>query len=159
MAPLGQRMASARTMARGLPIRPTAIEAALHTRYTIDTLRALVRRFPRRRFIWIMGADNLAQFHRWRQWRDIARLVPIAVVVRPGYDAPAHLAPAMGWLRRSVRPEAAAAGWTKWRPPALVILSTRPDPTSATAIRARDPDWHLPIPSAPRRDPVTRRFI
>ena len=59
---------------------PTAIERELGTRYTVDTLAALVRRYPKRRFIWLMGADNLAQFHRWRDWRRIAALVPIAVV-------------------------------------------------------------------------------
>src|SRR3546814_3830580 len=67
-------------------------------------LRALIRRYPERRFIWLMGADNLAQFHRWRNWRDIARLLPIAVVARPGYDRDARFAVAMGWLRRFVHP-------------------------------------------------------
>src|SRR3546814_8707040 len=87
-------------MARRAPIRATAIEQRLGTRYTVETLRALIRRYPERRFIWLMGADNLAQFHRWRNWRDIARLLPIAVVARPGYDRDARFAVAMGWLRR-----------------------------------------------------------
>jgi nicotinate-nucleotide adenylyltransferase len=78
----------------------TAIERELGTRYTIDSLRALVRRYPRRRFIWLMGADNLAQFHRWKDWRAIARTMPIAVIARPGYDAAAMASPAMVWLRR-----------------------------------------------------------
>ena len=69
-----------------------------------------------------MGADNLGQFHRWRDWRNIARTMPIAVVTRPGYDADALKAPAWGWLRRFVRP-VAMQDWTLWRPPALVLLS------------------------------------
>jgi nicotinate-nucleotide adenylyltransferase len=165
MAPLETRFASAKAMARGLPIRVTAIERKLGTRYTVDTLRALKRRFPERRFVWLMGADNLSQFHLWRDWRAIAALVPIAVVGRPGYDADAHSARAMGWLRRFVRPAGQARHWTKWRPPALVLLKLPPDPTSATALRAADPDWHQqalkpfnkPFNHGALRDGVTRR--
>lgn len=161
MAPLAARLASARRMARGAPIRATAIERELGTRYTVDTLRALVRRYPDRRFIWLMGADNLAQFHRWRDWRRIAALVPIAVATRPGYGGAALKAPAWGWLRRFVRPAAMARNWTEWRPPALVLLSLPPDRTSATAIRAANPDWHEQLMKSfhPKdlRDGVTRR--
>ncbi|KQU61920.1 nicotinate-nicotinamide nucleotide adenylyltransferase [Sphingomonas sp. Leaf339] len=142
MAPLPARLASARAMARRAPIRATAIEAKLGTRYTVDTIRKLQRRYPKRRFVWIMGADNLAQFHRWRDWRGIARAIPIAVVARPGYDGRALAAPAMAWLRRHVRPRSAAKTWTMWSLPALVLLRFRPDPTSATGLRAGDPDWH-----------------
>jgi nicotinate-nucleotide adenylyltransferase len=161
MAPFESRYRSALLTAQTAPIRVTAIERQLGTRYTVDTLRALRRRFPQHRFIWLMGADNLAQFHRWREWREIARLVPIAVVTRPGYDADAHMAPSMGWLRRFVRPAGQANAWTKWRTPALVLLKSPPDPTSATALRAADPDWHQKTlksfnPKA-LRDRVTRR--
>ncbi|MBB4154807.1 nicotinate-nucleotide adenylyltransferase [Sphingomonas jinjuensis] len=142
MAPLAARLASARAMARRAPIRATDLEARLGTRYTIDTIRLIQRRYPKRRFIWLMGADNLAQFHRWRDWRGIARSIPIAVIARPGYDGDALAAPAMGWLRRSVRPAGEAKNWTTWRLPALVLLRFRPDPTSATQARAADPDWH-----------------
>lgn len=142
MAPLAARLASARRMARAAPIRATAIEAKLHTRYTADTLRKLKARYPRRQFIWIMGADNLAQFHRWKHWRTIARTMPIAVVARPSYNGKALAAPAMGWLRRFQRPAASAQSWTTWSLPALVLLRFRPDPTSATQARAADPDWH-----------------
>src|SRR3546814_1579531 len=84
MAPLPARLASARRMARRSPIRATAIEAELGTRYTVDTLKKLIRLHPNRRFIWIMGADNLVQLPQWRDWREIARLMPIAVIARPG---------------------------------------------------------------------------
>ena len=151
MAPLAARLASARRQARRAPIRVTDIEARLGARYTIDTILALQRRYPKRRFIWLMGADNLAQFHRWRDWRRIARTIPIAVIARPGYDGDALAAPAMGWLRRHQRPARQAQNWTTWRLPALVLLRFRPDPTSATAARARDPDWARQFRLASRR--------
>ena len=163
MAPLPVRYASALRAARGLPIRPTAVERELGSPFTYDTVRALVRRYPRRRFVWIMGADNLVQFHRWREWRRIAALVPIAVVARPGYDGPARAARAMGWLRRSVRPAGQASDWTKWSPPALVFLQLPLDPTSATGIRAANPHWHQsrlhPFNPKALRDGVTRKAI
>ncbi len=161
MAPLVARYASAVEMAEGAAIRPTAIEGELGTVYTVDTIAALKRRFPDRRFIWLMGADNLGQFHRWRDWRKIARMVPIAVMTRPGYVGRALAAPAMGWLRRFVRPADQARRWTRWRLPSLVLLRVPPDPTSATAIRAADPLWHETVMKTFQhealRDSVTQR--
>ncbi|MGC6400206.1 nicotinate-nucleotide adenylyltransferase [Sphingomonas sp. FW199] len=150
MAPLDRRLASARAMARRAPIRASALETRLGTRYTLDTVRAIRRLYPRHRFIWLMGADNLAQFHRWRGWRRIAQEVPIAVLTRPGYDDDARASAAMSWLRRFVRPAGQGRNWTKWRLPALVLLRFRPDPTSATRIRAVNPGWHRP-PGSPTR--------
>ncbi|MCM8731116.1 nicotinate-nucleotide adenylyltransferase [Hephaestia sp. GCM10023244] len=141
MAPLAVRLASARAISGHAPIRPTDIEARLGTRYTVDTLAALVRRYPNHRFVWLMGSDNLAQFHQWRDWRRIARTMPIAVIARPGYDRAAYRAPAMHWLRHFVHPAATARHWTTWRLPALVLLRFRPDPTSATRLREADPAW------------------
>lgn len=155
MAPLPARLASAQRMARRAPIRATAIEAELGTRYTVDTLRKLMRRYPDRRFIWIMGADNLAQLPRWRAWRDIARLMPIAVVARPGYNGRTHAAQAMGWLRRVVRPADQKLHWTNWRPPALVFLRFSPDVRSATAIRQANPRWFERYAGRAMRDPLT----
>ncbi|HEX8214509.1 MAG TPA: nicotinate-nucleotide adenylyltransferase [Allosphingosinicella sp.] len=161
MAPLALRFASAERAAEGLPVTVTAIERELGTIYTVDTLAQLCGRFPDRRFLWLMGADNLSQFHLWRDWKGIAALVPIAVVSRPGYDAQAQSAPAMGWLRSFVRPADHALNWTEWRTPALVLLNLPPDPTSATGIRAADPDWHQKTAKSfnPQalRDGVTRR--
>jgi len=159
MAPLAARLASARAMAKRSRIVPTAIEARLGTRYTADTLRELQHRFPDRRFIWIMGADNLAQFHRWRDWRKIARAMPIAVIARPGYDGSAQNAPAMGWLRRFVRRANHVKGWTNWSPPALVLLRFRPDPTSATRVRALKPDWPSSLKTNGLRDHLSRRAL
>ena len=142
MAPFAARLASARAMARRAPIRASGIETRLGTTYTVDTLRLIKRTYPKTRFIWLMGADNLGQFHRWRDWRGIAHAMPIAVIARPPYDGDALRAPVMGWLRRYEHPATAAKTWTMWRWPALVLLRFRPDPTSATQARAADPDWH-----------------
>jgi nicotinate-nucleotide adenylyltransferase len=157
MAPLAARLASARAAARASRIVPTAIEASLGTRYTVDTLEALVRRYPKRRFIWLMGSDNLVQFHRWRDWRRIARIMPIAVIARPDYIGSAHTARAMGWLGRFVHPPGHGRHWTLWRPPALVLLRFRPDPASATRLRALRPDWDSAYTTKAVRDPLTRR--
>lgn len=158
MAPFAARLASARRMTRHAPIRASDIETRIQTRYTADTLRKLPRLYPRHRFIWLMGADNLAQFDQWERWRDIARQVPIAVIARPGYDARAHASPAMGWLRRAVRPAGQAKKWTCWRLPALVLLRFRPDPTSATRIRAADPAWHRHFPNV-RAIPISASSV
>lgn len=158
MAPLAARLASAQRAARGAPIRATAIERELGTRYTVDTLRALVRRYPRRRFVWLMGADNLAQFHRWREWRAIARTMPIAVIARPGYDAAAFASPAMAWLRRYRRRLSRQDLSAERSAPALTWLRFDPDPRSSTAIRAADAGWQRRF-SAPVRDPLTHRKV
>lgn len=157
MAPFAARLESARRVARRAPIRASAIEQQLHTRYTADTLAKLVRRYPRHRFVWLMGADNLGQFHRWRAWRRIARTLPIAVLARPGYDRRARASESMGWLRRFVRPAGQAARWTEWRLPALVLLRFRPDPTSATSLRAADPRWASRFLSNPPPDRSSER--
>jgi len=155
MAPLSARLASARKLAKVSRIVPMVIEAELGTRYTIHTVKALRRRYPRTRFVWVMGSDNLHQFHRWRDWRGIARTLPIAVAARPGYDGAALAGPAMGWLGRYRRPAATAKHWTEWSLPALVFLAFRPDPSSATAIRAARPDWHEPASVADPAVPTT----
>jgi nicotinate-nucleotide adenylyltransferase len=147
MAPYAARLASARKVARRSIIKASDIETKLGTRFTADTLAALIRRYPKRRFVWIMGADNLGQFHLWRDWRKIASMVPIAVVARPGYEAMTVASPATAWLRRFVRPEASVKQWTNWRPPALVLLHFRPDHRSATALRRADPDWYRRFPT------------
>lgn len=159
MAPLPARLAHARQVARRAPIRPTAIESRLGTRYTVDTLRAMRLRYPRHRFIWLMGADNLAQFSQWKNWRGIARQMPIAVIARPGYDDAARGSAAMSWLRRFVRPARQSADWTNWRVPALVLLRFRPDPRSATLLRQADPLWHREYEATRVRDPLTRRYV
>jgi len=152
MAPLAVRFAAARAMARRAPIRVTAIERELGTRYTIDTLRALERRFRRRRFVWLMGADNLAQFDRWKDWRDIARTMPIAVFDRPGFSGDAFGSPAMGWLRRY---RVSVDRLNDGALPRIAWLRFAPDPISATELRLTDHDWAARLANVRSRDGVT----
>ena len=142
MAPFEARFASAERIARGTRLRVSDFERREGTRYTADTVARLTKRHPGVRFIWLMGADALRDFHKWRNWRGLARQVPIAVISRPGYDQDAHAARAMGWLRRFVHPSSQAKRWTEWSAPAILFLRLPPDPTSATAIRAHNPNWH-----------------
>ena len=142
MAPFEARLGSARLQARGAPIRASDFEARAGTRFTFDTVAELRRRYPRFDFVWLMGEDSVAEFHRWKRWRKLAESLPIAVIRRPGYDRSAHAARAMGWLRRFVRPSSQARCWTDWSAPAIYLLRLPPDRTSATALRALDPNWH-----------------
>ncbi|MEM9500325.1 MAG: nicotinate-nucleotide adenylyltransferase [Pseudomonadota bacterium] len=141
MAPLPARLKSAQAMARRSRIVPTAIEQQLNTRYTVDTLRRLRRRYPKREFVWLMGSDNLAQFHRWKDWRAIAKTMPIAVIARPGYNADAMTSPVMAWLRRYRVSAASFRKRGRWSAPALVFMRFDPDDRSATAIRRVNADW------------------
>ena len=138
MAPLTQRLASAAAQARHPRLRAVAIERDLGTRFTADTLVALVRRFPKTCFVWLMGADNLVQLPRWERWSSIFHAVPIAVFARPSYSTNAlagkaahRFSPAR---RRSLHQ---ATRLASRKPPAWVFLHTRLHPASATSIRAR----------------------
>lgn len=159
MAPLAARVASARVQAGRARIRVTAVEREFGTRYTAETLKHMRRRWPKQRFIWLMGADNLAQFHRWQNWRALARTMPIAVIARPGYDAAALASPAMAWLRRYGRSAASLRNRKEWSAPALVILRFDPDTRSATALRQADPRWAARHTGRGSRDGVTHHVI
>ena len=159
MASLAARVVSARRQARRAPIRVSAIEREIGTRFTIDTLRRITRRWPKRRFVWLMGADNLAQFHLWKDWREIAREMPIAVIARPGYDDAALASPAMAWLRRYRLAAARMKNRDEWSAPALIELRFDPDPRSATEIRRADSDWARRFTGLSPRDGVTHSLI
>lgn len=159
MAPLAVRLRSALAQAKNAPIRVTAIERELGTRYTADSLRGLKRLFPRRRFVWIMGADNLAQFHKWKDWRAIAREMPIAVIARPGYDDAALASPAMAWLRRYRLSAARFGNRGEWSAPALIELRFDPDPRSASQTRRADPEWAARFEGPAPRDQVTHSLV
>jgi len=141
MAPITARVAAAKTTARHKRIHVSDLEVRLGTRYAVDTVAALIRRYPKVRFVWLMGADNLAGFDRWSRWRTLARLIPIAVFARPGYVGEALTAPAMAWFRRWRHASASARHWREWRLPAIVVLDIRMSPLSATAIRRENPRW------------------
>lgn len=133
--PLDKRLAGAkRTLEHGRT-HVTAIERDLHTTYTIDTLRKLKRLAPQARFVWLMGADNLRDFQKWRQWQAIARLVPIAVVSRPGASPRAGLSRFARQFAAARLPASAASALPTHTPPAWVYLPAPLDPASSTAIR------------------------
>jgi nicotinate-nucleotide adenylyltransferase len=136
MAPLSERLASARTIADGRHIVATAVEAAFRTRYTVATLAKLRRRFPRISFVWLMGADNLEQLPRWNHWMEIARGGAFAVLPRPSYNHRALAGQAAQRLRPARRASHLAPALAGMAPPAWVFLPTPQHPASATAIRA-----------------------
>ena len=136
MAPLARRLDSARGIADGRRVVATDIERRLHTRYTRDTLLRLQQLFPRIRFVWLMGADGLAELPRWRRWRDIVRAVPIAVLPRPGYNHRALSGAAAKRLAHARRSGDAPAGLAGSVPPAWVFLPAPQTAISATALRS-----------------------
>lgn len=132
---LDVRMRQAARVAAHPRIVVTGLEADIGERYTYDTLAYLTRRAPGVRFVWLMGADNLRQFDRWRRWRDIAALVPIAVVDRPGASLRAMQGRAGVWLARHRLPEGAAARLANAPAPAFVFLHGPRSSLSSTALR------------------------
>lgn len=136
MAALTQRLPQARAVAAHPRIRVTEIERLLGTRYTVDTLAALGRLFPATRFVWLMGADNLAQMARWKRWPDLCRLVPFAVLDRPGNGTRALAGAVAQRLRGQRIREGAVRGLADAPPPAWSFIHARLNPLSATALRA-----------------------
>jgi len=136
MAGLDERLASARRIAGRHPrIRATAIERSLGTRFTADTILRLRRRFPKTRFVWLMGADNLVQVSRWRRWMRIFGAVPVAVVARSPYSERALASKAARRLARFRLSAERARGLAARKAPAWVFLHSRLHSASATAIR------------------------
>lgn len=135
MAPFRKRLASAAAIADGRRVIATGIEASLGTRYTVDTLALLRRRFPCARFVLVAGADILAQLPRWKAWRALARRTPIAVLPRPGQTRRALAGQAARALTRHRRPPGAIwrrqGGHAAW-----CLVPAREHAASATAIRA-----------------------
>jgi nicotinate-nucleotide adenylyltransferase len=136
LAPLESRIARAREIARHPRIVVTGLEAGIGVRFTYDTIRYLLSRCPGVRFVWIMGADNLRSFHRWQNWRDIAAIVPIAVVDRLGPSLYAMGSTAAQALGRYRLRERNAALLPDRAPPAWVFLHGLKSPLSSTALRA-----------------------
>ena len=135
-APLAQRVAQARALADHPRISVTGFEAEIGSVYTLQTLRYLRARLPAVRFVWIMGADSLAGFQRWRGFAALAGLVPIAVVDRPGFTLSAPHGRAAQRLARFRLDEAAAPVLAGCRPPAWLFLHGPRSALSSTALRA-----------------------
>ena len=134
---LEARMANARRFARGPRMVVSDIETRLGVRYTIDLIRILRARFPGVKFVWIMGADSLATFHKWRGWSEILAGIPIAVVSRPGSELRGGLAPAALRFASARRRANFAPRLADSIPPAWVYIPARLNHASSTAIRAR----------------------
>lgn len=134
-----ERMTAARAFAKGPRMKVTGFEAHLGSPYTAATLAYLQRRYPDVRFVWVMGADNLAGFNRWQKWQQIFQTVPIAVVDRPGYRLAALAGPAAQRFAAARMDEADAAALPGRRAPAWVFLTTRLSPLSSTLLRQKRP--------------------
>ncbi|MBN8990670.1 MAG: nicotinate-nucleotide adenylyltransferase [Rhizobiales bacterium] len=138
---LSERADAARKIADDPRIDISCLEAVIGTRYTVDTIIHLRRRVRGVHFVWIMGADNLAQFHRWKDWRRIASEVPIAVIDRPPQSFRALAAPAAQALARYRLPENQAARLAEQPTPAWVFLSGMKLSLSSTRLRNPDGSW------------------
>jgi nicotinate-nucleotide adenylyltransferase len=138
---LNERTAAACKMANDPRIDVSCLESVIGTRYTVDTISYLRRRASGLRFVWIMGADNLAQFHRWQNWRRIASEVPMAVIDRPPQSFRALAAPAAQALARYRLPENQAGRLADQRPPAWVFLTGMKLNLSSTGLRNPDGSW------------------
>jgi nicotinate-nucleotide adenylyltransferase len=135
MAGYDQRFAMAKLLARHPRIIVTDLEVQLGTRFTFDTLAALGRYYPHTRFVWLMGADNLGQIHRWQHWRGIFANIPIAVFDRPPYRLQTLASPAASAFARHRLREADARALVSMRPPAWLFFPSRLEPTSSTQLR------------------------
>ena len=139
-APLAERMASAEKAARLAASGPAMIvsdyETRIGTQWTVDTLRALTARHPGVRFVWVMGSDNLATFHRWRGWTDIMRMMPVAVIARPGSELDSRTAPAAARFSHARLPSDRARLLPHLQAPAWSLLNAPLNHRSSTALRA-----------------------
>jgi nicotinate-nucleotide adenylyltransferase len=136
LAPLDERVAAARALARHPRIDVSGIEAEIGVRYSYDTVRYLVSHCPGVHFVWIMGADNLRTFHRWQKWRGIAALVPIAVVDRPGPSLRAASSVTAHALSARRIPESDAPSLLSRGAPGWVLLHGLKSSLSSTVLRA-----------------------
>ena len=135
-APMADRIARAKAVLGGDPrVKVTALELALGTRMTADTIDRLKAIYPGVRFVWLMGADNLVQFHKWGRWRDILRAVPIGVLARPGSGVVARLSVAARAFR--VQRVQRGEGLGRRLPPAWVFVNLPMKDTSSSEIRAK----------------------
>ena len=138
-APMADRIARGRAVMQHPKVKVTDLEARLGTRYTHETVVRLQALYPGVRFVWLMGADNLVQFHRWDRWRDILRLVPVAVLARPGLGVKARLSRAAQAFRSKQLDRGEWLGGSR-RPPVWAFINLPMNGASSSAIRARG-DW------------------
>ena len=150
LAPLAERLVLCRAMAKNPRIEVTAFERDLPTAFTAGTLAFLKRRSPLVRFVWIMGADNLAGFHHWRRWREILTMVPVVVVDRPGWRLKALASKAAKAFAGSRVPEARAMGLVAMPPPAWTFLTGPLSSVSSTDLRSKARQRGQPVARKPQ---------
>ena len=131
------RIAAVKAVTKDPGMIVTGAEAKLGSAYTVDTIRTLKARFPGVKFVWIMGADSLATFHRWKGWTDIMREVPVAVVSRPWISLKSRFSPAARRFTRARLPSASVIRLPDARTPTWAFLFGRFNFQSSTALRAR----------------------
>ncbi|WP_420003694.1 nicotinate-nucleotide adenylyltransferase [Arenibacterium sp. LLYu02] len=139
-AAMARRVAAARAMMDHPKVHISDIEARLGTRYTAETLRALRKAYPHVRFVWLMGADNLAHFHRWKDWQDILNTVPVGVLARPGERISARLSPAARIYRSARLAPSDSQLLARSDAPKWCFLNVPMSHASSTEIRKRG-DW------------------
>jgi len=149
LAPLAERLVLSRAMAKNPRILVTAFERDLPAAFTAGTLAFLKRRSPLVRFVWIMGADNLAGFHRWQRWREILTMVPVVVVDRPGWRLKALASKAAKAFAASQVPEAKAQGLVAMPPPAWTFLTGPLSSVSSTELRRKARQQGHPVARKP----------
>jgi nicotinate-nucleotide adenylyltransferase len=135
LPPLAERISAAKNLTRDPRIVVSGLEAGIGTRYTFDTIEYLSKRARGVNFVWLMGADNLAQFSRWQRWRDIAALVPIAAIDRPGATRAAFASRAAQRFAKWREPESRARTFADLPAPAFVFLHDRRIDLSSTLLR------------------------
>jgi nicotinate-nucleotide adenylyltransferase len=139
-ASLAARMAGARSRARGPGMIVSDAESRIGSKYTIDILRVLKARFPGVKFVWIMGADNLASLHGWRGWAQIMREMPVAVIARPGAEVKSRFSPAARRFAFAKVPARTATRLAGRAPPAWIYLHAPLNFMSSTTLRERPPE-------------------
>jgi nicotinate-nucleotide adenylyltransferase len=135
LAPLSKRKAEVTRLAGGPATRIVDAERHLATSYTVATLAHIVSRRPGVDFVWLMGADSWRDFHRWRDWRVIAHLMPLVIVDRPGHGLKSHAGKAARALQSRRVASHASRCLPSRRAPRWTFLSTRLSPLSSTALR------------------------
>ncbi len=156
MAAFAKRLKEARAIAAHPRIRVTDVEARLGTRYTADTLTALKTLLPATRLVWLMGADNLSNFHLWRDWENVFHAVPVAIFDRAPYSIRAVFTRAARQFSRFRVGEGQAGALAERAPPVWVYVHCPRHPLSATAIRAKDAGWVDQEQDADRRPAPAR---
>ncbi len=156
-APMADRIARAKAVMGHPRVRITDLEAKLGTRYTFATITRLKAMYPGVRFVWLMGADNLVQFHRWDHWRDILRAVPVAVLARPGSGVQARQSRAAQAFRARLLDRGEWIGGSR-KPPVWAFVNLPMNDASSSEIRARG-EWKIAAPPAPTVEPILQEGV